>query len=502
MASDEMQRLNALRVDAGLDALRPDPDLAHAARQHASYLDRHREPGQTGQGSAHEQRQGRSGFSGATPGERALQAGYPHNLVLENVSMGYDDAGDAMDGLMGAIYHRLTFLDLSADEVGIAVGRRSRVFVLGRSDLAEVCMAPPNEALLQEAVDCLGQPMQRSQYEQLCTELPEQARFQAAHPIACPDGQRLNAKFMAAVCKAPPPAARFSGQGRYYRPCGDETRIGAAWFDQACSGAIPGVLHTASSRYYTLCNDTPGGGAAVQAEWLEGYCSALPKEARYTDSMRYRLPCAADHEIKVEFLDAQQHKRMREQPRLVVWPVDGARDIPPAFFDEEPDPLPDIDVSAYPVSIQVNPAHVKQVELRRFTLQRLSGEVLEDIGPMRLLDHRSDPNNILDTHEFALFPLRRLDWGTRYQASAELVLDGITERLRWTFTTRGDSWRPLIANADRQEFTIAAGTDYLLYLPPDANSVRFRVEATRCDRIKLRFDSGREVNLVSELCQG
>jgi hypothetical protein len=118
--ADPAAGVNALRAAAGLPALARAPRLEVAAARHAAYLDRHREPGTLRQASpagdsAHRQQAGLDGFSGESPGDRALAAGYPHREVLENVSMGYPDLGAALDGLMSAIYHRLTFLDLRAD---------------------------------------------------------------------------------------------------------------------------------------------------------------------------------------------------------------------------------------------------------------------------------------------------------------------------------------------------------------------------------------------------
>ena len=55
-AGAEFDLVNALRAQAGLPRLAPEAALAAAAELHAAYLDRHREPGQTGQGlSAHQQ---------------------------------------------------------------------------------------------------------------------------------------------------------------------------------------------------------------------------------------------------------------------------------------------------------------------------------------------------------------------------------------------------------------------------------------------------------------
>ncbi|MCB1724418.1 MAG: CAP domain-containing protein [Gammaproteobacteria bacterium] len=525
IADDEFERVNRLRVQAGLDRLQPDPHLAEAARRHANYLDRHREPGSIAHGvSAHVESAGDSGFSGASPGERAIAAGYAHRQVLENVSMGYADAGSALDGLMSAIYHRFTFLDLFADRLGVAVGEHSRVFELGRSDLDAVCAAPPADALMRSPVDCLGHPMRHEHYDALCAALPDDALFRPPHTTACPDGTRLDGAYMSRICADPPAAARFGGHGRYYVPCDNGRKIAADWFGRACSGRVPGALYAASGSYYELC-DAP---VRVGAEWLEAYCGGLPDSARYSESMRYRLPCAAAHELKVEYLDALDARRLVGRPELVVWPPDGAADVPPAFFVEDPDPVPDREVTGYPLSLQVNPAYATKVELRRFTLYRVDGDDPVEVPQTRLLDHASDPNHVLSAHQYALFPLQRLDWGARYRAVAELSLDGVTRELEWEFTTRGGDV-PLLTVAERsQRFVVDRGVKYLLYLPPntdteltalstqiehrrgtrvsidavDANTLSVVVESPRCDRISLRFNDGRAVTLIPTGCRG
>ncbi|MCB1801196.1 MAG: CAP domain-containing protein [Gammaproteobacteria bacterium] len=523
--AEEFERVNRIRQQAGLAPLQAAQRLDHAARDHAAYLDRHREPGVSAHGlTAHNQVPGEEGFSGTTPADRALAAGYPHRQVLENVSMGYDSAASALDGLMSAIYHRLTFLDLTADQLGVAVGEQSRVFMLGRSDIESLCAAPPPAALMQTPVDCLGQPMQRQHYLSLCADLPIAAHFQPPHPVACPDGTRLDAGFMQDICARPPPVAKFSGYGRYFDACDNGQRIDADWFGRICAGQLPQALYRASGSYYSLC-DPP---EKIAAEWLEAHCAALPESARYTESLRYRLPCTEPHEIRVEYLDRLDLQQRGGSPEIVIWPPDGAQDVPPAFFVEEPDPLPDLDVSGYPLSLQVNPGRVGKVTLHRFALYRLHGEQAKPVEHLRLLDHSSDPHAVLDAHTFVLFPLQRLEWGAQYQAVAELTLDGKPREISWSFTTRGTQMRLLTAAAVSQRFVIDNDVDYLLYLPPapeqaltamktraehhrttrlelqpvDANTVRVRIDAPACDRIRLRFDSGREVSLIPSVCPG
>jgi hypothetical protein len=524
-AGAEAELVSRARAAAGLPALTADPVLAAAAAQHAAYLDRHREPGSTVQGdSAHAQLAGREGFSGATPAARALAAGYRHREVLENVSMGYADAADALEHLMSAIYHRLTFLDLEADRLGAARGARSRVFLLGRDDLDRLCAAPPPEALSRAPLDCLGRAIKRSYLERLCSGLPQAALFRSSHPVSCPNGVRLDADYMAGVCQAPPSAARFSGHGRYYAPCDNGTRVDADWFDALCEARPPSAVYPGSGHYYEICEPPQ----RIHAEWLEDWCAGLPDAALYRDSGRYRRPCADDSDIRVEYLAQLDAARHAALPEVVLWPPDGASDVPPAFFIEDPDPLPDREVSGYPVSIQFNPGKGRAVQIRAFRLFEVRGDQRAPVGPVRLLDAASDPHGLLDAHQFALFPLERLAWGARYVAEVEADVDGTARRITWGFRIRVPDAPLLTAAAARQRFVVRPGSDYLLYLPPsetlahtvlstriehqrindvtldvvDPNTLRLSVQARSCDLFKLQFDDGRVVQLLPAGCGG
>ncbi len=523
-AGVDTDRVNALRERAGLASLEPSPVLDQAARQHAAYLDRHREPGKTPHGlSAHKQQPGLAGFTGEDPGARAVAARYPHRDVLENVSMGYADADEAIDGLMSAIYHRLTFLDLEADQLGVAVGEKSRVFVLGRSDLAKVCAEPPTQARYQTPVDCLGQTITRDYYLQMCRGIPERALFKASHPVTCPNGVRLQAEFMQQVCNDPPREARFIGHGRYYEACDNGTRLDARWFNALCENQPEHAVYRASGSYYEICDEQ----RAVHAEWLEAQCANVPDSGRYQDSGRYRRPCAEQTDVRVEYLDELDRAARLPSPELVIWPPQGATDVTPAFFIEEPDPLPDREVAGQPVSLQFNPAKVRTVTLEKFELYRLDGDRRAIVRDVRLLDQASDPHQLLGSHEFALFPLQRLAWSTRYLASVTAVLDGERRSFEWTFRTRGDELPMVIVGQTARSFVIDPGKPLRVYVPPDEQSkptvLRTRTEFLRgnqvevaivdpntlqvtlslafCDRIRMQFDDGRQAELVPQGCR-
>ena len=63
------------------------------------------------------------------------------------------------DGLMSAIYHRLTFLDFESDRLGWRSASVHGCFCSGARISVELCRSPPAAALFRTPVDCLGQAM-------------------------------------------------------------------------------------------------------------------------------------------------------------------------------------------------------------------------------------------------------------------------------------------------------------------------------------------------------
>ena len=62
--------------------------------------------------------------------------------------------------------------------------------------------------------------------------------------------------------------------------------------------------------------------------------------------------------------------------------------MPLAFYNESPDPLPDYDVSGFPISVEFNDHFIKNVKLKDFRLLNEEKEVVET----RTLDQHNDPH--------------------------------------------------------------------------------------------------------------
>lgn len=139
-SSSGLAYLNILRTEVGLLPLSSNKALARAALAHAKYLTRQ-------QSSSHFETKGYKGYTGRTPSDRVIKAGYPSKVVMENLSVNGKSAVAAIDNLMSAIYHRFTFLTTNKDEIGEGISKRPKrarvttayVYNLGFSELRELC---------------------------------------------------------------------------------------------------------------------------------------------------------------------------------------------------------------------------------------------------------------------------------------------------------------------------------------------------------------------------
>jgi len=498
--------LNQIRQDAGMMRFTQNGTLQEAAQNHSEYLAHHYESSSFV--SAHSELSHLSGFTGENPASRVKKVGYLHAVVRENVTVGESDMAGAIDGLMGAIYHRFAFLDFAADEVGIASKDEAFVFEMGRSDLASLCRFLPEESLLQKRIQCGEEVVTEAFYQGLCVNLPQEAVFKAPWSHVCPNGTKLNADYMNDFCVNPPKEALFEAHGRYYSLCDKKVRIKAAWFDNLCEHPPYGAKFQGGERYYKLC------GTKVKNAWLEVQCrqSPAPKTSGF-----YRDLCATGDKVRVDYIDQQTHQQQVKNPDIVYWPAPGSSNIPPAFYQEDPDPLPDYDVSGYPISLQVNPILGKRVQLKYLKLfQQSDDHGWFRVTDTRLLDLQTDPHAKFTSHQFALMPLKRLEWSATYKVESLVIVDGQTYEKTWIFKTRSQGQRPISLLQQGQLIKVKMNQSVLLYRPPtktlsytmkdvsirypsnikvtmdsvDLNTLKYQMIGSGCGQVKMTFSDG------------
>lgn len=153
-------------------------------------------------------------------------------------------------------------------------------------------------------------------------------------------------------------------------------------------------------------------------------------------------------------------------PDYVIWPYKNYNDVPPAFFEESPDPLPNQSVSGYPASIQFNKAsYPSGVNLESF---ELFDKNMQKINDVQLLDKNSDPNGKFSEYEFALFPTYRLDWGKVYNAKVvyENKATNALKTISWQFRTRALEYDYFILENTSENINLVPNKSYVLYIKP------------------------------------
>ena len=249
----------------------------------------------------------------------------------------------------------------------------------------------------------------------------------------------------------------------------------------------------------------------------------------YSGNGKYYYNVCADKNKKI---DADKYDSVvsdkAETPDLVVWPPENGSTVPPAFFGETPDPLPDYQVSGYPVSVQFSQtddanyySHVSDVKI---SLKSAEGK---EIKAIKQMDKYNDPNNELNQCQYVLFPESRLDWNSSYNATVEYKYDGETRSRTWTFYTQSvkdsnslSQRYYSIKNNSNAKLDVVAGKWYAVYIAPndgndtlgrskyiynastvsihriDPNTVLIKLDGNTGKYATFTFDNGQKLKLV------
>ena len=194
---------------------------------------------------------------------------------------------------------------------------------------------------------------------------------------------------------------------------------------------------------------------------LERLCheESFSKSGKYY----YKVCKDASHRIGEKAFQHAQISNKRYNPEIVVYPYDGQEEVPPVFYDETPDPLPEYDVSGFPLSVEFNDYYFKDVTLDSFKLFDSSDNEITDV---LLMNQENDPNQRFSKLQYALFPLQRLEYATQYHAEVVYTVKNEEHKLTWTFTTQ----KPMVElhRIESNDATIhlEKGKTHILYFPP------------------------------------
>jgi len=182
----------------------------------------------------------------------------------------------------------------------------------------------------------------------------------------------------------------------------------------------------------------------------------------------YKTCREKEHRIAEKKFRKAQIYHKQNNPKIILYPYDGQTEVPPAFYSEIPDPLPDHEVSGFPISIEFNDYFFKDVQIDSFKLFKDNKEVLNVL----LMDKQNDPHLKFTDKQAALFPLERLEYDTTYHAAVVYRANGKREKIMWEFTTKKPTETLHIITKKEEEISIVSGRSHMIYFRPlDAHDV-------------------------------
>ncbi len=227
---------------------------------------------------------------------------------------------------------------------------------------------------------------------------------------------------------------------------------------------------------------------------LNNLCS----QKSYSGNKRYLYKVCKDPNHKIEksaFSNAMNAKKSTAK-KIVIYPYNNQKDVPPAFYKESPDPLPEYDVSGFPVSFQFNDYFFKNAKLTSLSLFDPNNKEVD----AKILYKKNDPNGMIKKNQYALFPLKRLSYDTTYKVSATYTSNGKKYKKEWSFTTKKLPKPFFIIKKNRSKITISPKITYTLYFEPlNAHDILNGMHFPADLKVKFLDQNTIEIKLVSNI---
>ena len=200
-----------------------------------------------------------------------------------------------------------------------------------------------------------------------------------------------------------------------------------------------------------------------------GIASLCKKSFSMTYGIYYMQDVCGDNDkiIPKSLFEEKKDQIRRKNKDIVLYPYAEQSNIWPAFYNESPDPLPGYKVSGFPISVQFNPAFYKKVKLSAFRLYDEHGKEIQDT---KILQQKNDLNHLFTPYEFALMPLKRLEFNTIYTAHFEAVADGKKVKKRWAFRTTKPKETLYRITQKKSKLSVEAGSSVVLYVVPNSKN--------------------------------
>jgi len=217
-----------------------------------------------------------------------------------------------------------------------------------------------------------------------------------------------------------------------------------------------GIGISNNSQYYTY-----NMGNSI----LNQYCG----DDSYSSDSGYYKVCADENKyIAVDDYESAANRIKENSPDIIVWPAHNSDNTQPVFNSEVPDPLPEYSVSGYPVSAEFNSKNEFNTSLLEVTSFILEDRENTPLDAITIMNSENDPNHKFTEYQYALFPEKRLEWGSRYNATLIYDYEGISYTKEWCFVTHSlqgivDKFYRITEDSN---LDVISGESYALYLLP------------------------------------
>lgn len=250
--------------------------------------------------------------------------------------------------------------------------------------------------------------------------------------------------------------------------------------------SIDGLMSAIYHRFGFLNFQVDEIGFARQANYYVynmGYSKLRQLcETNHKINGSYYQPCAdKSKKVPEQAFDAVNQLLLSKLQPVIIYPAASQTHVKTVFYEETPDPLPDRSISGYPISVQFNKYLVKDIKFESFKLYK---NCKTEVVKTRLLNKASDPNRVFTAHEFALFPLDRLEFGTLYCVKFKFIQNNRPRVLSWSFET--ENLDNLIEITKDARLFIESGKTYHFNIKPwDINKIINNINYTYVSSVTI-----------------
>lgn len=193
----------------------------------------------------------------------------------------------------------------------------------------------------------------------------------------------------------------------------------------------------------------------------------------YTGNDSYYEGVCMDENTKIEasLLEQAIYQIEHSNPSIIIWPYENQTDFQTAFSEESPDPLPNCSITGNPISLQFNPSNISTINMESFKLFNFKNTEITDTT---ILTQATDPNGMFTGHDFAMFPMKRLDFNSNYKAIFKYSENGISRTKAWFFSTQKLEHDYFEITETNTTIKAISGNTYFIYVAPaHCNDARF-----------------------------